>query len=152
MGWQPVHIVNDVSNSIEAVLKPAGLAASQGLLSASYIKDPADPDWKDDPDMKEFLAFQESYVRLTSKNPAFTVYAYSVSQTLVHVLERCGDDLSKENIMRQAASIKDLELPMLLPGIKINTSAEDFYPIEQMQMMRFEGEKWVLFGDLLSGD
>ena len=150
IGWDPLHIINDVSTSIDAVLRPAGLENAIGLISAQYIKDPASPEWADDPGMIDFLKFMDKYVPAESRNPAFTVYAYSVSQTLVYVLERCGDDLSRENIMRQAANIRNLELPMLLPGIKINTGPDDFYPIEQMQMQRFDGEKWVRFGDLLS--
>jgi len=150
LGWDPVHLINDNSTSIEAVLKPAGLENSVGLIAATFIKDPADPEWKDDQSMKDFLAFMEKYVPGDSRNPWFTVFAYSVSQTLVHVLKECRDDLSKENIMWQAANIVDLQLPMLLPGIKINTRPDDFYPIEQMQLMRFDGVKWVRFGDLLS--
>lgn len=149
IGWKPVHIVNDVSNSITAVLKPAGLEKSKGLLSAFYYKDPVDPEWKDDPATKVFEKFMNTWVPKGSRNPQYNVYGYSVSQTLVHVLKQCGDDLSRKNIMRQAANIKDLELPMLFPGIKVNTSPTDFFPIEQMQMVQFDGKTWVRFGKIL---
>ena len=149
IGWNAVHIVNDVASSIKAVMTPAGLENSTGVLSATYIKDPNDPEWDNDPDMKVLLQFMEAYVPKGARNPTFTVYGYSVSQTLVQVLKQCGNDFSRENIMRQAANLKNFRPPLLLPGITINTSPTDFYPIEQMQMMRFNGKTWVRFGAVL---
>ncbi len=149
IGWKPTHFLNNVSVSVEAVLKPAGFEASKGIISAFYLKDPDDPQWKDDPGRLEWLKWMQKYYPEGNVHDSFNVYAYSVAQTLVHVLKQAGDDLTRENIMRQAANIKDLELPMLLPGIKINTSPTDFYPIEQLQLAKFDGERWVLFGEVI---
>jgi branched-chain amino acid transport system substrate-binding protein len=148
IGWKPLHLLNSVSSSVGVVLKPAGLDASKGLLTTYYIQDPTDPQWKNGQGYKDWLAFMKKYYPEGSVEDAFNVYGYSVAQTLVHVLKQCGNDLSRENIMRQAASIKDLTVPMLLPGIKINTSATDFAPIEQEQLAKFDGERWVLFGEM----
>jgi branched-chain amino acid transport system substrate-binding protein len=148
IGWKPLHLLNNVSTSVEAVLKPAGIEASRGLITALYLKDPTDPQWKDDPGMKEWLAFMQKYYPDGNTKDGFNVYGYSVAQTMVHVLRQCGNDLSRENVMRQAANIKDLALPLLLPGIRINTSPTDYYPIEQEQLARFDGERWVLFGEV----
>jgi branched-chain amino acid transport system substrate-binding protein len=149
IGWKPTHFLNIVSASVEAVLKPAGFEASKDIISAAYLKDPTDPQWQDDPAVEEWRAWMQKYYPEGSLDEPFNVYAYTVAQTLVHVLESCGDLLTRENVMKQAANIKDLELPLLLPGIKINTSPTDFYPIEQMQLQRFDGEKWGLFGEIL---
>jgi hypothetical protein len=130
------------------VLTPAGLDASKGLLTTYYIQDPTDPQWKNGEGYKDWLAFMKKYYPEGSIEDAFNVYGYSVAQTLVHVLKQCGNDLSRENIMRQAANLKDLTVPMLLPGIKINTSPTDFAPIEQEQLAKFDGERWVLFGEI----
>jgi branched-chain amino acid transport system substrate-binding protein len=148
IGWKPLHLLNSVSSSVGVVLKPAGLEASKGLLTTYYIQDPTDPQWKNGQAYKDWLVFMKKYYPEGSIEDAFNVYAYSVAQTLVHVLKQCGNDLSRENVMRQAASIKDLTVPMLLPGIKINTSATDFAPIEQEQLAKFDGERWVLFGEI----
>jgi branched-chain amino acid transport system substrate-binding protein len=152
VGWKPVHILNNVSASVGAVLKPAGLDNSKDILSTNYLKDPTDPGWKDNPAFKEWAAFMDKYYPEGDKTSTFTVYAYLVSQTLVQVLKQCGDDLTRENVMKQAANIKGLELGMLLPGIKVNTGASDFAPIKQMQMQRFNGERWELFGPVMNGD
>jgi branched-chain amino acid transport system substrate-binding protein len=151
IGWKPLHLLNSVSSSVGVVLKPAGLEASKGLLTTYYIQDPTDPQWKNGQGYKDWLAFMKKYYPEGSIEDAFNVYAYSVAQTLVHVLKQCGNDLSRENIMRQAASIKDLTVPMLLPGIKINTSPTDFAPIEQEQLAKFDGERWALFGEIYDG-
>jgi branched-chain amino acid transport system substrate-binding protein len=148
IGWKPLHLLNSVSSSVGVVLKPAGLEASKGLLTTYYIQDPTDPQWKNGQGYKDWLAFMKKYYPEGSIEDAFNVYAYSVAQTLVHVLKQCGNDLSRENVMRQAASIKGLTLPMLLPGIKINTSPTDFAPIEQEQLAKFDGERWALFGEI----
>ena len=152
LDWHPLHIVNNVSNSVGSVLQPAGLENAKDLLSTHYIKDPTDPTWKDDQNFKDWQAFMEKYFPDGDRTSSFTVYGYAVAHTMVHVLEQCGNDLTRANVMKQAASLKDLSNPMLLPGITINTSATDFFPIEQMRMMRFTGERWELFGPVLSGE
>jgi len=148
LAWKPLHLLNNVSTSVDVVLKPAGLEASRGLITALYTKDPTDPQWKDDPGMKEWRAFMQKYYPEGNTKDSFNVYGYTVAQTLVHVLKRCGNDLRRTNVINHAASIRDLALPLLLPGIKINTSLTDYYPIKQEQLARFDGERWVLFGEL----
>jgi branched-chain amino acid transport system substrate-binding protein len=151
VGWKPVHLLNNVSNSVGSVLKPAGLEASKDVLSTGYLKDPTDPTWNDDAGKKEWLAFMDKYFPDGDKTSSFTVYGYTVAQTLHQTLKQAGDNLTRENVMKQAANLKGLKQPMLLPGIEINTSATDFYPIEQMQMQKFTGERWELFGEIISG-
>src|SRR5881392_4129979 len=150
--WKPLHLLNNVSSSIGSVMKPAGFEASQNIISSSYLKDTSDPQWKNDPGMKEFDEFLTKYFPEGNRIDASVMYAYTVAQGLVHVLKACGDNLTRENVMKQAASIRDLELGGLLPGIKVNTSASDFAPISQLQLERFKGEKWDLFGEVISGD
>src|SRR6201997_5157121 len=152
MDWHPLHIVSNVSASVGGVIKPAGFENSQGILSAAYAKDGADPQWDNDPGMKKFLDFLAKYYPEGNRLDGSIVYGYGVAQTLGKVLQMCGDDLTRANVMKQAASLKDFEPDTLLPGVKINTSPTDFAPIEQLQMMRFKGEKWDLFGDIISGD
>jgi hypothetical protein len=130
------------------VLEPAGLDKSQGIITAQYLKDPNDVQWKDDPAYKDWLAFMRKYNPDGNLADSFNVYGYSVAQTLVQLVKQCGDDLSRENIMKQAAHL-DLDLPMLLPGIRVHTSPADFYPIQRMRLARFEGKQWVLFGDVI---
>jgi branched-chain amino acid transport system substrate-binding protein len=151
IGWKPLHLLNNVSISVSAVLQPAGLEKSTGLISAAYTKDPTDPKWKDDKAFQDWLAWMKKYLPDGNVGDSFNVYGYSVAQTLAQVLKQCGNDLSRENVMKQAASIKDLALPMLLPGIKVNTSASNFSPITSMQLERFNGTIWELFGDVLTG-
>ena len=150
--WKPLFILNNVSASVGSVIKPAGFENAQDIISASYAKDPTDPQWKDDKGMKDFDAFLLKYFPEANRSDGSVIYGYNSAQTLVHVLKACGDNLTRENVMKQAASIKNLELGGLLPGVKINTSATDFAPISQMQLMKFKGETWVRFGDILSGD
>jgi len=148
IGWKPLHLLNNVSSSLSTVLKPAGLEASKGLITALYMKEITDPQWFNDPGYKDWVAWMKKYYPEGALDDQANAYAYSVTQTLVHVLKQSGNDLSRANIMKQAASIKDLQLPLLLPGIKVNTSATDFAPIEQEQLAKFDGERWVLFGEL----
>jgi branched-chain amino acid transport system substrate-binding protein len=150
--WKPTHFLNNVSASIGSVMKPAGFEASQNIISSNYLKDAADPQWKNDAGMKAFDEFLAKYFPEGNRIDGSVMYAYTVAQGLVHVLKACGDDLTRENVMKQAARIKDLELNSLLPGVKVNTSATDFAPISQLQLMKFKGEKWDLFGDIISGD
>jgi branched-chain amino acid transport system substrate-binding protein len=151
MGWHPVELLASVSNSVGSVLKPAGLDNAKGILSAGYLKDPTDPTWKDDPAVKTWEAFMSRYYPDGGRTSTFTASGYALAQTLTQVLRQCGDDLSRGNVMRQAASLKDLEIDMLLPGIRINTSPTDYYPVEQMQMTRFTGEHTELVGPVMSG-
>ena len=150
--WKPMQIVSNVSASVGSVIKPAGFENAQGVLSAAYAKDGADTQWDNDPGMKSFYAFLEKYYPEANKLDASVVYGYGAAQTMVKVLQMCGDDLTRANVMKQAASLKDFAPDTLLPGVKINTSATDFAPIEQLQMQRFKGEKWELFGDIISGE
>jgi branched-chain amino acid transport system substrate-binding protein len=150
--WKPMHLLTNVSISVGSVIKPAGFENAQGIISATYGKDGSDPQWDNDAGMKKFLAFLEKYYPEGNKSDTFVVYGYGVAQTLVKVLQMCGDDLTRANVMKQAASLKDFEPDTLLPGVKINTSATDFAPISQLQLQRFKGEKWELFGDIMSGD
>jgi ABC-type branched-subunit amino acid transport system substrate-binding protein len=152
IGWKPMHLMTDVSISIGAVMKPAGFDASEGVLSAGYLKDAADPQWKDDPGMKKFMAFVDKYMPGANVTDANMVYGYSAAQTMVHVLEKCGDDLTRANVMKQAASIDKFVPDTLLPGVYVKTSATDFAPIEQLKMMKFSKGKWDLFGDVLSAE
>jgi branched-chain amino acid transport system substrate-binding protein len=137
---------------VGSVLKPAGFDNAKGILTTSYLKDPTDPMWKDDAGTKEWLAFMDKYYPDGDKTSANIVYGFTVAQALVQVLKQCGDNLTRENVMKQAASLKNLELGMLLPGVKINTGPNDFAPIKQMQMIRFNGERYDLFGPLMSSE
>src|ERR1700716_3161158 len=150
--WKPLHILNSVSASVGSVIKPAGFENAQGIISAAYLKDVSAPQWDNDPGMKQFLDFLAKDFPEGNKLDASVVVGYGVSQTLVQVLKQCGDNLTRENIMKQAASLKDFRTEVLLPGIMINTSPTDFAPISQLQLMKFKGEKWDLFGDVISGD
>jgi branched-chain amino acid transport system substrate-binding protein len=152
IGWKPMHILNNVSASIGTVMKPAGFDNSQGIISSAYFKDPTDAQWKDDPGMKAWNEFLDKYYPEANRADGAVMYAYNVAQGLVHVLKACGNDLTRANVMKQAASIKNLELGGLLPGVKVNTSATDFAPISQLQLMRFKGETWERFGEILSSD
>jgi branched-chain amino acid transport system substrate-binding protein len=152
MNWKPLYIQGYASASVGSVLKPAGLDASQGILSAYYAKDGSDPQWASDEGMKRFTAFLAKYAPDYSRNDISTVYGYGVAQAMVQVLKQAGDDLTRANVMKQAASLTDFVPDIVLPGVKLNTSATDHYPIEQLQMMRFTGEKWEQFGPVISGE
>jgi branched-chain amino acid transport system substrate-binding protein len=150
--WKPLHFLNNVSASVGSVIKPAGFESSQGIISAQYIKDATDPAWKDDPAMKRFDEFLTKYYPDGNRIDSFVMYGYTVAQTLVQTLKQAGDNLTRENIMKEAASLKDLEHDTLLPGVKINTSPTDFAPISSLQLMRLKGEAWDRFGEVLSAD
>jgi ABC-type branched-subunit amino acid transport system substrate-binding protein len=150
--WKPVHLLNNVSSSIGAVMKPAGFENGQGIISAAYLKDAADPTWDNDAGMKGFLDFLAKDFPDGNKLDGSVIVGYGVAQTMVQVLKQCGDDLTRENVMKQAANLKDFRTEVLLPGVMINTSPTDFAPISQLQLQRFKGEKWELFGDVISGD
>jgi branched-chain amino acid transport system substrate-binding protein len=151
IGWKPLHILNNVSASIGSVLKPAGFEHAQGIVSAAYLKDATDQQWKNDADMKAWNVFMDKYVPDGDKNDSSHIYAYSVTRTMVQVLKQCGDDLTRENVMKQAANLRNFEPGLLLPGISVSTSPTDFAPIEQLQLMKFAGETWHLFGNVMSG-
>ncbi len=150
--WKPMHVMTDVSVSIGAVMQPAGLEASEGVLSAQYLKDASDPQWKDDEGMKKFMVFIDKYMPGANISDLNLSYGYAAAQTMVQVLKQCGDNLTRENVMKQAASLKDFAPDTLIPGIKINTSATDFAPVEQLRMMQFKNGKWDLFGDIISAE
>jgi len=147
--WKPLHILNYVSSSVGSVLTPAGLDKSVGLITAGYLKDPVDPQWKSDPGMKEYLAWLKKYDPEGDPRDGLNVTGYLVAQAVVLVLKQCGDDLTRENVMRQAANIKDVQAAMMLPGIRWNTSATDYYVVESGQLARFDGKEWVLFGKVI---
>jgi branched-chain amino acid transport system substrate-binding protein len=151
IGWNPVHFLNSVSNSVGSVLKPAGYENSAGIISAAYLKDAQDPQWKDDAGMAKWNAFMDKYYPDGDKNSSFTLYGYSVTQTLEKILKASCDNLTRKGVMAAAANMKQVELDLTLPGITVTTSANDFYPLEQMQLMKFNGERWELFGDVISG-
>jgi len=150
--WKPMHFLNNVSNSIGSVIKPAGYQNAQDIISAAYLKDVTDPQWANDPGMTQFLAFMAKDFPEGDKLDSGTIIGYGVAQTLVQVLKQCGDDLTRANVMKQAASLQDFRTEVLLPGIKINTGPTDFAPISQLQLEKFKGEKWELFGDVISAD
>jgi branched-chain amino acid transport system substrate-binding protein len=151
IGWKPTHFLTNVSISVGAVMQPAGLEKSVGIISAGYVKDPTDPQWQGTPEYNEWLTWMKKYNSSANVSDNFAVYGYSVAQTLVTMLKASGDNLTRENVMQQAASIHDLKLPMLLPGITVSTSANDFAPIKQMQLEKFDGTTWKLFGEVISG-
>ena len=148
-GWKPLHIVNNVSASIGSVLTPAGLDKSVGLMTLQYYKDPNDPQWKNDPAMLEWRAFMARYYREGDPKDASNMYGYLTAQTMVQILKQCGNDLTRENVMKQAANLKNLKLPLLLPGMVVNTSGTDYFPIEQGQLAKFTGTQWEGFGDVI---
>jgi branched-chain amino acid transport system substrate-binding protein len=152
IGWRPLTFLSNVAVWISTVMQPAGLEASTGILSTAYVKDPDDPAWADDPGVKGWRTFMTKYVPEADQHDTNYVNAYNSAMALEAVLKACGDDLSTENILKQAYSIHDLELPMLLPGVRINTSPTDHVPVDQMQFMRFNGKTWERFGDLQTGN
>jgi branched-chain amino acid transport system substrate-binding protein len=149
LAWHPVHILDINATSVGAVMKPAGLEASKGVISVNYGKDPLDPTWKDDVSMKKYFEFMAKYYPDGDKDSSFNSYGYMTTQLLIHVLKQCGDDLTRENIMKQATSLKNVQLDLLLPGIAVNTSPTDYRVNKQLQMMKFNGERWELFGPIL---
>ena len=151
LGWTPERYLFFGASSIAGTLQPAGLEKCKGLITAGYQKDPTVPIWQDDPGFKEWAAFATKYMSPTDVRDGRAAYGFTAAATMVHVLEQCGNDLSRENILRQALAIKDLELPMLLPGVKINTSPDNYFLIRQLQLARFNGDFWEPFGDLISG-
>jgi branched-chain amino acid transport system substrate-binding protein len=149
IGWKPAHFLNNVSSSLATVLKPAGLEASKGLITALYMKEITDPQWKNDKGYQDWVAWMKKYYPEGALDDQSNAFGYTAAQAMTQVLKQCGNDLSRENIMKQAANLKNVDFPLLLPGIKVNTSPTDHAPIEQEQLAKFDGERWVLFGELL---
>jgi branched-chain amino acid transport system substrate-binding protein len=149
IGWRPLHFLQSVAASIASTLKPAGLDHAVGVISSTYYKDPTDPQWANDSAVAAYLAWMKAYYPAGNPDDVYNVWAYSQAQTMEQVLKQCGDDLTRENVIRQAANLKELQLPMLLPGIKLSTSPTDYYPIKQVQLMKFDGKQWVRFGEVL---
>jgi branched-chain amino acid transport system substrate-binding protein len=149
LGWKPVHILDINATSVGAVMQPAGLEASKGVISVNYGKDPLDPTWKDDPGMKKYFDFMAKYYPEGDKNSSFNTYGYGTAQLMVHVLKQCGDDLTRENVLKQATNLKNVQLDLSLPGIVGNTTPNDYRVNKQLQMMRFNGERWEMFGPIL---
>ncbi|HTZ35456.1 MAG TPA: ABC transporter substrate-binding protein, partial [Stellaceae bacterium] len=151
IGWKPLHVLSSIGNSVGATLKPAGLDNAKDLVSDFYLKDPSDPKWKDDAGFKEWSAFMDKYLPDGDKLDAGYVAGASLAAMTAQVLKQCGDDLTRENVMKQAGNLHDFPLPMLLPGITNNTTPTDFAPVKQVQMAKFDGQRWTLFGELLRG-
>ncbi|MBV9016119.1 MAG: ABC transporter substrate-binding protein [Alphaproteobacteria bacterium] len=149
--WKPLHVLSSIGASVGATLKPAGFENCKGLVSDFYLKDPSDPQWKDDAGFKEWVAFMDKYLPDGDKLDGGYVAGASLAAMGVQALKQCGDELTRENVMKQAANIHDFTVPMLLPGIKVNTTPTDFGPVKQVQMARFTGERWELFGPLITG-
>jgi ABC-type branched-subunit amino acid transport system substrate-binding protein len=152
IGWKPLHFLNNVSASVGGVIKPAGFDNAQDIISASYLKDASDKQWDNDRGMREFMASMAKDFPEGDKFDSQAMLAYAQAQTLVQVLKQCGDDLTRENVMKQAASLKEFRSEVLLPGIMVNTGPNDFAPVSQLQLMKFKGEKWELFGDVINSD
>jgi branched-chain amino acid transport system substrate-binding protein len=151
LGWKPNFFMTNVSVSVGSVMKPAGFDKAQGIITGGYLKDPNDPQWQNSTEYKDWLEWMKKYYPGGNLADVNNIYGYSVAQTMVAVLKASGDNLTRENVMKQAASIHELKLPMALPGITLSTSATDFAPIKQMQLQKFEGETWKLFGEVISG-
>ena len=152
LGWKPLQFVDNPAASIGIVMRPAGVEAAKGIVSAAFVKDPTDPQYQDDPEFQAWVAWMKKYYPAGSLEDPQNVVGYVQAQAMVQVLKQCGDDLTRENVMRQAANLKDFSTDMMLPGIKANTSPDDYFPIEQMQLMKFDGEAWRLFGDVITGE
>jgi len=151
IGWRPTHFINSVSTSVGSVMKPAGIEKAVGIISGAFNKDPTDPQWQDTTEYAEWLAWMKKYNPSGNVADTLTVYGYATAQTMVAVFKASGNDLTRDNVMRQAASIRGLKLPMLLPGITISTSAEDYAPIKQMQLQKLDGTNWKVFGEVMTG-
>jgi ABC-type branched-subunit amino acid transport system substrate-binding protein len=152
LGWKPKFFLANTATSVASVLKPAGLENSKGIISTAYLKDPTDPAWKDDAAVQKWRAFMDKYYPDGDKANANNLYGYVEAEAMVQVLKQCGDNLTRENVMKQAANLKNFHSELMLPGITVNTSPDDYFPIEQMQLIRFNGEVWELFGDVITGE
>ncbi len=149
--WHPQEFVSSVGSSIAGAIRPAGFEAAKGIISAAYQKDPADPQWRDDPAMKAWNTWMDKYNPHVDKSDYYGPYGYNVGYAVVHLLKQCGDNLTRANIMRQASHL-DMELPLLLPGIRLKTTPSDLRPIKQMRLVRFDGQRYVLFSDVIESE
>jgi branched-chain amino acid transport system substrate-binding protein len=152
IGWRPTQYLNNVSASVGSVMKPAGLENSQGIITAQYLKDPTDKQWDSAEDMKVWNAWMDKWMAGANKSDANHVFGYAVSSLMHETLKKCGDNLTRDNVMKQAANFQKWKLPLALPGITVNTSPTDYYPIQSVQLARFKGETWELFGDVMSNE
>ncbi len=152
LGWKPKFFLANTATSVASVLKPAGLDYSKDIISTVYLKDPTDPTWDKDPAVVKWREFMDKYYPDGDKANANNVYGYVQAEAMAQVLKQCGDTLTRDNVMKQAASLKDFHTDLMLPGIMVNTSPDDYFPIEQMQLMRFNGQAWELFGDVITGE
>jgi ABC-type branched-subunit amino acid transport system substrate-binding protein len=152
LGWKPKFFLANTATSVASVLKPAGLQYSKDIISTAYLKDPTDPTWNDDPAVKKWRDFMDKYYPDGDKTNANNLYGYVEAEAMMQVLKQCGDTLTRENVMKQAANLKNFHSELMLPGIEVNTAPDDYFPIEQMQLMRFDGEAWRLFGDVIAGE
>jgi len=152
LGWKPKFFLANTATSVASVMKPAGLEFSKGIISTAYLKDPTDPTWNNDPAVQNWRAFMDKYYPDGDKTNANNLYGYVEAEAMVQVLKQCGDTLTRDNVMKQAASLKNFHSDLMLPGVMVNTSADDYFPIEQMQLMKFNGETWELFGDVITGE
>ena len=152
LGWKPVQYLNNVSASVGSVMKPAGLENSQGIITAQYLKDPTDKQWENTEDFKAWVAWMDKWMPGANKADANHIFGFAVSVLMHETLKKCGDTLTRDNVMKQAANFQKFKLPLLLPGITINTSPTDYYPIQSVQLARFKGETWDLFGDVMSAE
>ena len=152
LGWKPRFFLANTASSVASVLKPAGLEFAKGIISTAYLKDPTDPTWNTDPAVVKWRAFMDKYYPDGDKTNANNLYGYVEAEAMMQVLKQCGDNLTRENVMKQATSLKNFHSDLMLPGIMVNTSADDYFPIEQMQLMKFNGEAWELFGDVITGE
>jgi branched-chain amino acid transport system substrate-binding protein len=151
LNWKPMFFLTNVAISVGAVINPAGPENAIGIISAGYLKDPTDPAWKDDAGMKEWRAFMDKYMPGADQTDGGYIAAYAVSDTMLKVLKQCNGDFSRENVMKQATNLHDVDNPLLLPGIKINTSPTNYHPIQAMQLIKWDGKTWVRFGDIIEG-
>jgi len=152
LGWKPLQFIDNPAASIGIVMRPAGIEAAKGIISAAFVKDPTDPQYKDDPEFQAWVAWMKKYFPGGSLEDPQNVVGYVQAQTMVQVLKQCGDNLTRENVMKQAANLKNFHSDLMLPGIMVNTGPDDYFPIEQMQLMKFNGEAWELFGDVITGE
>jgi branched-chain amino acid transport system substrate-binding protein len=152
IGWKPAQYLNNVSASVTSVMKPAGYESSQGIITAAYLKDPTDHQWDNDEEMKKWREYMTKYMPQANQGDANYIFAYAVATMMREILQKCGDDLTRENVMKQAANFQKVRIPLLLPGITVSTSPTDFYPIQAVQLQRFKDESWELFGDVMHAE
>ncbi|MFV0282083.1 MAG: ABC transporter substrate-binding protein [Rhodoblastus sp.] len=150
--WDVLHLLSDAAGSVTSTLVPAGLDNSKGVITVLFRKDPSDPKWADDPAMKDYLAFMKEYMPEANPMESYNIFGIATAQTFVHVLKKCGDNLTRENLMKQAADIKGLSLPLMLPGVTLDTSRTHYTPLHQEQIFQFDGVRWVAISDVINAE